>query len=387
MMKHTIKRFFFGAALVLALSAGLMIAPTLAQPDGDAPFLGIFFSAESTDGVVIERVMPNSPAAEAGLASGDVIVEIEGEAVTTESIREALAGYNAGDEVTLTVERGEDTLDIAVTLGEFEGRGGRFMFSMPRAYVGISLGESDAGVTVENVQPDSPAAEAGLASGDVITTVNGEAVASPDDVVEIVRTAEPGDTLSLEVTRGDDTLSLDITLAELPPMRGFGGDHGRGPGRHGERDGFGFGGRMPFGMMMPMGGQLGVQFETIDEAIAEANNLDVTEGALITEVVADSPAAEAGLQADDVVTAVDGDVVDAERTLRDRLFAYEPGDTVTLTVVRAGESLDLEVTLAEMAFPHDMFEGMPFNGFNLPFDEFEFEFVPPMRGEPGAPLL
>jgi S1-C subfamily serine protease len=85
---------------------------------------------------------------------------------------------------------------------------------------------------------------------------------------------------------------------------------------------------------------------------------------LITEVVEGSPAAEAGLQVGDIVTAVDGDRVDFEHTLRDRLFAYEPGDTVTLDVLRDGETLQIQVTLGE-----------PQMGGFLPF--------PPLFGEPG----
>jgi S1-C subfamily serine protease len=105
--------------------------------------------------------------------------------------------------------------------------------------------------------------------------------------------------------------------------------------------------------MMPMfgatlgGGRLGVAFETIDETVATDNDLSVTDGAMVQEVVADSPAATAGLLAGDVITAVNGEPVDAERTLRDRMIAYEAGDTVTLTVLRDGESLSIDVTLDE----------------------------------------
>jgi len=51
------------------------------------------------------------------------------------------------------------------------------------------------------------------------------------------------------------------------------------------------------------------------------------------------------LQAGDIIVAVDGDAVDARRTLPERLYAYDEGDVVTLTVRRGDEELAIEVTL------------------------------------------
>ncbi|HLU08251.1 MAG TPA: PDZ domain-containing protein, partial [Oceanobacillus sp.] len=82
-----------------------------------------------------------------------------------------------------------------------------------------------------------------------------------------------------------------------------------------------------------------------------------------TEVLPNSPAENAGLQEHDIITAVNGDVVDAERTLRDRLFAYEPDDTITLDVLRDGETIQIEVTLGQPELASDL---MPFFNFEIP---------------------
>ena len=71
----------------------------------------------------------------------------------------------------------------------------------------------------------------------------------------------------------------------------------------------------------------------------------------------DSPAADAGLQVGDVITAVDGDKVDVEHTLSDRLYAYEAEDQVALTVVRGSETLEVSAVLAA-GHPGRIFEGM-----------------------------
>ena len=58
-----------------------------------------------------------------------------------------------------------------------------------------------------------------------------------------------------------------------------------------------------------------------------------------------TPAAEAGLQPGDIITSINGTRIDASQTLDDILSNYEPGDQLTLAVLRAGETVQLSVTL------------------------------------------
>ena len=92
---------------------------------------------------------------------------------------------------------------------------------------------------------------------------------------------------------------------------------------------------------------LGVRFEPVNQELAEKEQLGVAEGAIIREVTPDSPAAKAGLQVGDVVTAVNGEPVDAQHTLRDRVAAHQPNQAIELTVRRGAEKLKLSVTLGE----------------------------------------
>ena len=108
---------------------------------------------------------------------------------------------------------------------------------------------------------------------------------------------------------------------------------------------------------------LGVRFEPVDEGLAQAEDLSVSEGAIIREVIADSPAAKAGLRVGDIVAAVDGEPVDAEHTLRDRVAGRDPGETITLAVLRGDEKLEIRVTLGERRGLH--IEGFR---FRLPDD-------------------
>lgn len=84
-----------------------------------------------------------------------------------------------------------------------------------RGWLGIQ-GASRDGAVVHRVQPDSPAATAGLASGDVITAIDGARVASMSALVARLRKLAPGDTVRLSIQRDESTTELTATLAEKP---------------------------------------------------------------------------------------------------------------------------------------------------------------------------
>ncbi len=92
---------------------------------------------------------------------------------------------------------------------------------------------------------------------------------------------------------------------------------------------------------------LGVRYQAITPAIASRYNLPVQWGAYVTQVTAGSPAANAGLQRGDIIVSIGDQVIDEKRSYINVLFVYQPGDEVTLLVVRGGERLSLQVTLGE----------------------------------------
>jgi 2-alkenal reductase len=91
---------------------------------------------------------------------------------------------------------------------------------------------------------------------------------------------------------------------------------------------------------------LGVSYGMIDAELAAENNLPVTNGALVSEVQPGQPAAKAGVQNGDIITAVDGQKLGSDVSLRGVLLAHAPGDNVKLEVLRDGKTLSLDVTLA-----------------------------------------
>jgi serine protease Do len=96
-------------------------------------------------------------------------------------------------------------------------------------------------------------------------------------------------------------------------------------------------------------GWLGVQIQSLDEDLAESLGLSDAKGALVAEVVGDSPAAKGGVQAGDVITRFNGREIDSARTLSRVVADAQPEESAKVTVWRDGRSRELTVELGEAA--------------------------------------
>jgi S1-C subfamily serine protease len=165
----------------------------------------------------------------------------------------------------------------------------------------------------------SPAEKAGLKVGDTVVAIDGKAVASIDDLSKAVSAKKVGDTLALEVQNSAGAKrSVTVTLGENPNKSGsayLGVRYGYNIDRQREPRDFG---RRPFSTQIA-----------------------------IIEVLADSPAAKAGVQKGDVVTEVNGVAISDFAALSQIVKRAKPGDRVTLKILRGGEIKSIEVTLGE----------------------------------------
>ena len=83
-------------------------------------------------------------------------------------------------------------------------------------YIGIEVSTADgnAGAQVQSVQPNSPAATAGLKAGDLITGYNGQAVHTSDDLINDVQAGQANTSVALTVVRSGATQTINVTLGE-----------------------------------------------------------------------------------------------------------------------------------------------------------------------------
>lgn len=124
----------------------------------------------------------------------------------------------------------------------------------------------------------------------------------------------------------------------------------------GGNDGIGF--AIPIGTVRSVADQLietgevrhaflGIQGQDVDPDVAELYGLPVDRGAVIAEVVPDTPAAEAGLRRGDIITALDDQQIESMTDLVVAIQQHRPGDEVELTVVRSSGEEAITVTLGE----------------------------------------
>jgi serine protease Do len=98
---------------------------------------------------------------------------------------------------------------------------------------------------------------------------------------------------------------------------------------------------------------LGVRYISVTPDIANFNNLSVKEGALIyaqggAAVISGSPADKIGLKSGDIITAINGEPIDQDHSLRRRLTQYQPNDEIEITYIRDGKENKVKVKLGEL---------------------------------------
>jgi S1-C subfamily serine protease len=381
--------FALGGATVLAgrnfLTArwgdSPLIAGTLQAPDAQADD-----TTSDEKGIVIVRVVPNSPAAQAGLQRGDILLAIDdSETNTLADVRTAIADKTEGDTVSLSITRGGTPQTLTATLGALdesiflgiESCGIGKMHGIGGAF---PVDPADAGARIMEVVADSPAATSGLQVGDVITAVSGEALAHPMALGETIAALSVGDTITLTVRGADESeREVEVTLAANPddesrpylgiryePNFAFGhmwGGEGAPEGWEG----------MPMVPSLP------------EELLPSLENGESFSALVVAEVESGSAADSAGLQRGDHITEINGnpvaDLVESDRDVSTIFANNQPGDTVMLTVLRSGESepLTITATLGEGEDGNAVLgiqagfitivneeSGVPFEGFSLP---------------------
>jgi S1-C subfamily serine protease len=232
--------------------------------------------------------------------------------------------------------------------------------------------DAEPGIVIASVDPQGPAAKAGIVRGDILLEIAGEPVSDMVALRDRLADYNVGDEVELTVLHGDDERTLTATLADqngrpylgVVPCGGLPGPRA-------------FVGEMPHWEGLP--------FAPGDPGTSRPS------GALITGIVPDSPADQAGLQEGDTIVSVEGQAVEQENDLADLITAHDPGDTVTLEIERPGEEpIEVTTTLGEhpdkegTAYLGVEYRPTPqirwFRGEEMPLEELPFD-MPPLSGK------
>jgi serine protease Do len=153
---------------------------------------------KTTNGALVDQAMAGTPAAEAGLKSGDVITKLNGQEVKDASdLTRHVGALKPGDKVELSYLRDGAEKTASLTLGSMKSEQTAKADVAPTESalkLGVQLAPGDGqGVAIVNVDPDGLAASKGLASGDVIMEVAGKPVSSPSEVkADIAKAKQEG---------------------------------------------------------------------------------------------------------------------------------------------------------------------------------------------------
>jgi serine protease Do len=196
------------------------------------------------------------------------------------------------------------------------------------------------GVSVENVEAESPAEKAGFKAGDIVVEFDGERVRSGRQFTRLVQESATGRTVPAAVLRDGQRVALNVQPREggfrfvdgFPPVPPVPPTPPAPLARSFKFDG-------PVIARM-FGGRLGVTVSELSPQLAEY--FGTKEGVLVTTVNESSAAAKAGVKAGDVITAIDGEAVDDATTLSRRAQRLDSGDEFALTIVRDRKTMTLK---------------------------------------------
>jgi S1-C subfamily serine protease len=207
----------------------------------------------------------------------------------------------------------------------------------PRVSLGLFVepNAGQAGVIVRDVSPNSPADKAGVKKGDVILKAGDKDIATFESLVGVLDQHQPGDKLPVRVRRDGKEQNLTVTLAQrsAPPRAE----------------------RIPLAPPKPVA-FLGVHALQVTPA-AKEKGVTVDQGAVVADVMHNSPAEKAGLKPGDVIVAVDGKAIADPVQLREAIHQAGVGKKVTLKIARGKETKELTAELEEsradvFSFPH-----------------------------------
>jgi len=290
--------------------------------------------------------------------SGGVLVDANGQVIGVTAAIESPVRANAGIGFVIPSVIVKKVVPALIAQGAYQhpwiGISGRTLnLDINRA---MKLADDQRGVLVVDVLPGSPAEQAGLRGSDREVTiegrsqrVGGDVIVAIDDqpvrdfgdlVVYLARYTEVGQRITLTVLRDGREKRLDLALAARPQRTQPTASATQHPGAW-----------------------LGIYGQSMNPDLADAMDLPAdTQGVLVVQVQQGSPADRAGLRGGykpitvrgqqtliggDVIVAWDDQPVTDMKQLKSLLVQAEPGQRVTLTVIRDGQEVTLEVTLGD----------------------------------------
>ncbi|MGH7224076.1 MAG: PDZ domain-containing protein, partial [Gemmataceae bacterium] len=193
-------------------------------------------------------------------------------------------------------------------------------------YLGVAGENVTGGAKLTQITPDSPATKAGLKVGDIIKALNKKPISKYEELAEQIRAHKVGDKLTLTIQRGKETRDIVVTLGRRPIQSGPGGGGGRRQ-------------------------QLPLDFR----------GKDAPGGVRVESVFPQGESEKAGLKVGDILQKIDKTDVKTFQQVVELFRAHNPGDKVTVKVLRGKESKELSVTVVRRPSPRQANPRRPYS--------------------------
>jgi len=334
-----------------SMTVGIVSALGRTLPAGEGNSNGTTYSIPD----IIQTDAPLNPG-----NSGGPLVDAMGALIGVNTAIESASGTNSGIGFAIPSTIVGQVVPELIANGKYEHTylGISGMSLTPDVATAMSLQDNQRGVLVEEVTPKSPADEAGLhgssksttidgqelmIGGDVITAIDGSFVKTIEDVIAYLADhTHVGQKVNLTILRDGKEQTVEVTLEARPSSEETAQTE-----------------QTP----TTKGAWLGISGQPVTTEIAKEMGLpDSQTGVLVEQVQAGSPADEAGLQGSykpvilngqrvliggDIITAINHQPITTFDEVKDIIQSSNPGEQVTLDLIRSGKEMTLTVTLAE----------------------------------------
>lgn len=258
--------------------------------------------------------------------SGGALVDIDGRLLGINSAIFTRSGGNQGIGFAIPANLAREVMQSLRDKGRVvRGYIGTSVQTLtPEIADAMKLKGQQNGALVGEVEPNAPAAKAGIKTGDVITAVNGKKVNDPRELRLMIGSMAPGTNVQMEVNREGQTKTFGVQLAEMPPGAANEDTEtsSEEPAQPEKTTVFG-----------------GVGVTDITQDIRTALNLPrEIQGAVIADIDAESPAAKAGVREGDVIQEVNKQPVKNAKDLLAISKKLKPNDKILMRVYSQGRS-------------------------------------------------
>ena len=249
--------------------------------------------------------------------SGGPLCDIEGHVI---GVNTAIRGLNRGIGFAIPINMARDIADQLIDKGK-----------IVRPWLGIGiqaladnkeLGEFakdvKAGVIVQEIHADTPAANSDLKPADIIVAVDGAPVKTPKELQQQILRKQIGQKVILDVWRGGKKIQVALQTGEMPDRLQLASHQKSGKPKA----------ESAFGLTV----------QTLTKELAERLKLESTDGVVVTDVADGSIAQQKGLQHGDVITEIDRAPVSSAEDFKAAVAKIDPGKGALLYVQRGGTS-------------------------------------------------